>query len=184
MEDEICNGGSSPLSSRAARRTRTSTSPQDSGVFLFFGSSGIKTKISQKLKLEILYPCYWARQSNLGLINNNYACGHQNLISHRLRNRINKAVAMKGLTLGLLHLHFEFQVWAKILGLGENFVFGQKFWVRAKILGLGENFRFGQKFWVWAKILGLGENFRFGRKFWVRAKILGSGENFRFGRKF
>ena len=53
---------------------------------------------------------------------------------------------MKGLTLGLLHLHFEFLVWAKILGLGENFVFRQKFCVRAKILGLGENFRFGRKF--------------------------------------
>ena len=52
---------------------------------------------------------------------------------------------MKGLTLGLLHLHFEFLVWAKILGLGENFVFMQKFCVRAKILGSGENFKFGRK---------------------------------------
>ena len=29
-----------------------------------------------------------------------------------------------------------------------------------KILGWGENFRLGRKFWVGAKILGSGENFK------------------------
>ena len=58
----------------------------------------------------------------------------------------------------------------KILGSGENFGLGRKFWVGAKILGLGENFGFGRKFWIRAKILGLG------RKFGVGGKILGSGE--------
>ena len=47
-------------------------------------------------------------------------------------SKTNKAVAMKGLTLGLLHLHFEFR-------------FGQHFCVRAKILCSGENFGFGRK---------------------------------------
>ena len=49
------------------------------------------------------------------------------------------------------------------MGLGENF---SLFWVGVKILGRGENFGFGQKFWVrqnfsvLVKILSLGENFR------------------------
>ena len=49
----------------------------------------------------------------------------------------------------------KFWVWAKILGLGEIFLFGRK------ILVQGENFRFGLKIWVWVKILGLGKNFGF-----------------------
>ena len=40
------------------------------------------------------------------------------------------------------------------------------------ILGSGENFGFGGKFWFWAKMLGLGENFGFRQKLWVRVKIL------------
>ena len=58
-----------------------------------------------------------------------------------------------------------------LLGSHENFRFGQKFWVWAKILGLGENFgltgnfRLGQKILVRAKMLGSGKNFGFGRKF-------------------
>ena len=53
----------------------------------------------------------------------------------------------------------------------ENFRFGTKFLVRAKILGLCENFEFGENFGlgrnflVWVKILGSGKNFGFGRKF-------------------
>ena len=68
----------------------------------------------------------------------------------------------------------------KILGSGENFGLGRKFWVGAKILGLGENFRFAFEFpsknseffrfkylnfpptFLDSKILGLGENFRIG----------------------
>ena len=62
-----------------------------------------------------------------------------------------------------------------------------------KILGLGENLGFGQKFSVWAKNFGLGEKFGFERNyvcicilhfvFEFPAKILSSGENFVF-RKF
>ena len=50
---------------------------------------------------------------------------------------------------------------AKILGWGENFGLGEHFWVGqnfdvwAKILGLGE-------FWVQVKILGWVENFGLG----------------------
>ena len=39
---------------------------------------------------------------------------------------------------------------------------------RGEILGLGENFGSGRKFWVWVKILGLGENFGSGQKFLVQ----------------
>ena len=60
----------------------------------------------------------------------------------------------------------------KILCWGENVRLRRKFWVQAKILGLDENFRFGEKilglgenFKARAKILGSGENFGFGRKF-------------------
>ena len=49
---------------------------------------------------------------------------------------IYKAVAMKGLTLSLY------------FGSGKNFGFGWKFYDRAKILGLGEKFMFRLKFWV------------------------------------
>ena len=53
------------------------------------------------------------------------------------------------------------KIWAKRLGLGENFRFGWKFYVEA-ILGSGEKNVFGWKFLVWVKILGLAE------KFWFR----------------
>ena len=72
--------------------------------------------------------------------------GHKHCIGGLFKD-INKAVAMKGLTLSLLHLHFGF---------------GWKFYDRAKILGSGEKFMFRRKFWVWEEILGLGENFGFG----------------------
>ena len=48
-------------------------------------------------------------------------------------NKDNKAVAMKGLTLSLLHLHFAFQIYAK----------NSKLYDWAKNFGLGGNFRFG-----------------------------------------
>ena len=57
-----------------------------------------------------------------------------------------------------------------MLGSGETFRFGLKFWVQARNLGenrFSENFGFGQKICVWVKILGLGKKFGFGQKFWV-----------------
>ena len=53
--------------------------------------------------------------------------------------------------------------------MGENFGFGRKIWVWAKIVGLGENFM------LVAKIVGSGENVGFGRNFFVWVKNLGSG---------
>ena len=86
--------------------------------------------------------------------------------------KTNKAVAIKGLTLSLLHLHFVFCISnlnfpPKIrnfsdFGSGKIFGFGWKFYDRAKILGSGEKFMFRRKFWVWEEILGLGENLSFG----------------------
>ena len=71
-------------------------------------------------------------------INNDESAGNpKNYVS----NLKNKAVAMKGLTLSLLHLHFGF---------------GWKFYDRAKILGSGEKFMFRRKFWVWEEILSSG----------------------------
>ena len=71
----------------------------------------------------------------------------------------NKAVAMKGLTLSLLHLHFAFCISNlnfppknpnfSDFGSGKNFGFGSKFYDRAKFLGSGEKFMFRRKLWVW-----------------------------------
>ena len=63
----------------------------------------------------------------------------------------NKAVAMKGLTLSLLHFAFAFCI------LHFEFKFPAK--------NSGEKFRFGRKFMVWVKMLGSRENFVFGREF-------------------
>ena len=49
---------------------------------------------------------------------------------------------MKGLMLSLLHFEFKFP--AK--NLGEKFRFGRKFMVWVKMLGSGENFVFGREF--------------------------------------
>ena len=43
--------------------------------------------------------------------------------------------------------------------------FAQRTPTEHSLLGWGENFKFGRKFWVGAKILGSGENFGLGRKF-------------------
>ena len=68
-----------------------------------------------------------------------------------VKKELNKAVAMKGLTLSLLHFAFAFCI------LHFEFKFPAK--------NSGEKFRFGRKFMVWVKMLGSGENFVFGREF-------------------
>ena len=109
-------------------------------------------------------------------------------------DKLNKAVAMKGLTLSLLHLPFAFAFCISNLNFLPKFgifpihIFefpaknldsigvvggggvhgdnrGTSSFGHSALLGSHENFKFGQKFWVWAKNLGSGEIFGFGRKF-------------------